>query len=201
MSHVSLVPTTELDIVNKMLRAIKEAPVSGLTSPTTTDVSTALQILSDTNRQFQEHGWHFNRDFNVTIARDGSNELVFATNIMSIFSATKDVTMRGLKLYDRVEKTFTFTQDLTDLTTITLLPVEDLPPIARTYLSLACARLMQEEIFTDRIAESINVNQEAQAWGALIDDEAERRGSNMGSGTVDMINTVRRDRSTTIRFG
>ncbi len=194
MSHVSLVPTTELDVVNKMLRAIKEAAVSELTEPTTTDVSTALQILSDTNRQFQEHGWHFNRDFNVTIARNANNELVLGSNIMSIFSTTKDVTMRGLKLYDRVEKTFTFTQDLTDLTTITLLPFEDLPPIARTYLALACARIMQEEIFTDRIAESINVNQESQAWASLIDDEAERRGSNMATGTVDMINTVRRDR-------
>jgi len=191
-TRLSQVPATELDIVDRMLRAIKENPVADLIEPTTPDVDIALGIFSDFNRQFQSNGWHFNIDYDVTLARDASNEIQLGTNILSVLSPTRDLTMRGARLYDRADKTFTFTQDVTDARTITLLDFEDIPPLARTYVGVACARIMQEEVFTDSTAERINIAEETRAWGSFQDDESERAGHNMGTGNIEMFETIHR---------
>ncbi len=196
-TRLSQVPLTELDVVNKMLRAIKEEAVSGLSEPVTPDVETALGIFSDFNIEFQDQGWHFNTEYNVTLARDATNEIVLAPNILSVKVPSRDIALRGLKLYDKANNTFVFTQDITDACTTTLLDFDQLPSTARTYVSQACARLMQEEVFTDQLAERINVAEEQKSWASLVDDEAERAGSNMGTGNIDMYDTIHRYRGRT----
>ena len=196
-TRLATVPITELEVVNKMLRAIKEEPVSDLIDPVAPDVETAINIFSDFNREFQADGWHFNYDYNVTLTRDADNNILLGASILSAYTPTIDAAVRGQKLYDRANRTFVFTQDITDAATVTLLEFEDLPSEARHYIAIACARLMQEEIFTDITAERINIKEEERAWASFLNDEAERSGANMGTGNIDMFETLHRYRGRT----
>lgn len=72
MPIVNLAPTTELEAVNAMLRAIGEAPVSSL-STSQVDVVTALGILTDLTREVQGEGWRFNTEFGMEVRPTVSN--------------------------------------------------------------------------------------------------------------------------------
>ena len=64
----SLTATTELEAVNKMLRAIGSAPITDLTAgQAQTDVAMATAELRDTAREVQSMPWQFNTRFQVPI--------------------------------------------------------------------------------------------------------------------------------------
>lgn len=194
MSHLSLTPSTELEVVNEMLRAVGESPVNTIAGTVTTDVTIALGILSAVNRAVQSKGWHFNTDYNVVLSRDASNEIVLGASIMSFTSPTRDLAIRGGKLYDRVTRGTTFTTNITDARTITLLEFEDLPEVARLYITEVCKRDMQQEVLGEVAADQRNRETEMKAWAALVDDESMRSKANMGTGTSDMFYITRKDR-------
>ncbi len=56
------------------------------------------------------------------------------------------------------------------------------------------ARIFQEEIIGQVSAETINRQEESEAYADLLDDEAERAGYNVGYGTLDMVNMTKTNR-------
>lgn len=89
MPITNLAPTTELEAVNAMLRAIGEAPVSTLTGATQVDVVAALGILTDLTREVQEEGWRFNTEFGMEVLPTVSNyawlDTAGVTTLLNIF--------------------------------------------------------------------------------------------------------------------
>jgi hypothetical protein len=195
MSHFTIVPVNELQAVNMLLASIGEAAVSSLETATTVDVTQAKNLLSNINREVQQKGWHFNTEWDVTLSLDSDSRIPLGISILSVYSPTKLTTIRGREgssfLYDLDKNTFTWGDSISDAVTITLLDFEDIPQTARQYITTKAARVFQEEIIGQVSAESINRQEEVEAYADLMDDEGERSGFNVGFGTLDMYNTTK----------
>jgi len=195
MGFISTTPLTELEAVNSLLSAIGEAAVSSLETATTVEVTQAKNLLSNVNRETQQKGWHFNTEWDVTLTRDVDNKIPIGTSILSIYVEQKLTTIRGISgvmyVYDLDSNTFTWTENLTNAVTITLLDFQDTPAALRQYVTTKAARIFQEEIIGQVSAEQINRQEEMETYADLLDDEAERAGYNVGYGTIDMINMTK----------
>ena len=176
-----------------LLAAIGEAAVSSLETATTVEVTQAKNLLSNINREVQQKGWHFNTEWDVILTRDSDNRIPLGTSVLSVYVENKLTTIRGITgqmyLYDLDNNTFTWTSNLTNAVTITLLDFQNTPQTLRQYVTAKAARIFQEEVIGQTSAEQINRLEESEAYADLLDDEAERAGYNVGYGTLDMINT------------
>ena len=193
MAFISTTPITELEAINMLLAAIGEAAVSSLETATTVEVTQAKNLLSNINREVQQKGWHFNTEWDVILTRDSDNRIPLGTSVLSVYVENKLTTIRGITgqmyLYDLDNNTFTWTSNLTNAVTITLLDFQNTPQTLRQYVTAKAARIFQEEVIGQTSAEQINRLEESEAYADLLDDEAERAGYNVGYGTLDMINT------------
>jgi hypothetical protein len=198
MSFISTTPLTELEAVNILLSAIGEAAVSSLENATTVEVTQAKNLLSNVNREAQQKGWHFNTEWDVTLTRDSDNKIPIGSSILSVYVENQLTTIRGISgvmyIYDLDNNTFTWTKNLSSAVTITLLDFQDTPQAVRQYVTTKAARIFQEEIIGQVSAETVNRQEEAEAYADLLDDEAERAGYNVGYGTIDMINMTKTHR-------
>ena len=195
MGFISTTPLTELEAVNSLLSAIGEAAVSSLETATTVEVTQAKNLLSNVNRETQQKGWHFNTEWDVSLTRDINNKIPIGSSILSIYIEQKLTTIRGIQgvmyIYDLDNNTFTWTENITNAVTITLLDFQDTPQAVRQYVTTKAARIFQEEIIGQVSAEQINRTEEMETYADLLDDEAERAGYNVGYGTIDMINMTK----------
>ena len=194
MAFISLTPVTELEAVNILLAAIGEAAVSSLETATTVEVTQAKNLLSNVNRAAQQKGWHFNTEWDVVLTRDSDNRIPLSESILSVYQPGQLMTIRGrsgsMYAYDLDNNTFTWTKNLNNAVTITLLDFVDTPNTFRQYVTTRAARIFQEEIIGQVSAETVNRQEEAEAYADLLDDDAERAGLNVAYGTLDMLNTT-----------
>lgn len=143
-----LTPTTELEAVNIMLSVIGESPISSLAAGSAVaDAVTAQQTLSEVNRAVQSKGWHFNTEKEFTLTPEAfTGEVRVPSNTLRVDTVTDDreidVVLRGQRLYDRKNHTYSFTKSLkVDL--VVLLPFEEIPETARHYVTIKAARVFQ----------------------------------------------------------
>ena len=194
MAFISLTPMTELEAVNLLLSAIGEAAVSSLETATTVEVTQAKKLLSNVNRAAQQKGWHFNTEWDVVLTRDSDDRIPLSESILSVYQPGQLMTIRGrsgsMYAYDLDNNTFTWTKNLNNAVTITLLDFIDSPNTFRQYVTTRAARIFQEEIIGQVSAETVNRQEEAEAYADLLDDDAERAGLNVAYGTLDMLNTT-----------
>ena len=185
---------TELQAVNLLLSAIGEAAVSSLETATTVEVTQAKNLLSNVNRAAQQKGWHFNTEWDVVLTRDSDNRIPLSQSVLSVYQPGQLMTIRGMSgdmyAYDLDNNTFTWTKNLNNAVTITLLDFIDSPNTFRQYVTTRAARIFQEEIIGQVSAETVNRQEEAEAYADLLDDDAERSGLNVAYGTLDMLNTT-----------
>ena len=198
MAFISQVPLTEIEAINIMLAAIGEAAVSSLETATTVEVTQAKNLLSNTNRSIQQKGWHFNTEWEVSLAINGSSQIELGSNILSLIVPNRLTTIRGISgsmhLYDLDTNTFTFTSTVNDAVTITLLDFVDTPQTFRQYVTIRAARIFQEEIIGQVSAETVNRAEEAEAYADLLDDESDRAGWNVGYNDIDIYNATKKHR-------
>ena len=185
---------SELEAVNLLLSAIGEAAVSSLETATTVEVTQAKNLLSNVNRAAQQKGWHFNTEWDVVLTRDSDDRIPLSESILSVYQPGQLMTIRGrsgsMYAYDLDNNTFTWTKNLNNAVTITLLDFIDSPNTFRQYVTTRAARIFQEEIIGQVSAETVNRQEEAEAYADLLDDDAERAGLNVAYGTLDMLNTT-----------
>lgn len=147
MTAVTL--TSELEAINTMLDAAGESPVSTLETSGLADVAEAKAVLDETSRLIQEKGWSFNKEVDWTLVPDvdglinlPTNTLKFDVDETSSASNQADTVQRGLKLYDRKNHTYNFTEKIKG-TIVILLPWDELPQAARHYFMVRSARIYQ----------------------------------------------------------
>lgn len=193
---MELTLTTELDAVNTMLIGIGEAPINSLDTASTDDVAIAKKMLAELSREVQSDGWDFNSETEFPLTRNSSNEIVVPPNVLSldvsdVMAGRYDVTVRGRKVYDKTNHTFTFTEDL-KIDVVWLLDFEDIPETARRYIALAAA-----ERFQKRVLGSTNVDRGlkedlAMAQAIFMGDEGKRADDNILSGNWGVAATLSR---------
>jgi len=136
--------TTELQAINTMLSFIGEAPVSSITGNIGTDVAVAKNILDETSMSVQSQGWFFNRELEITMARDTSNKVPLDSNCVQVEASAPyqylyQYTIRNGYLYDLKNKTDVFTSD-PQVDKVLVQQFEHIPEYARRYIVVKASR-------------------------------------------------------------
>ena len=173
----TLTPTSKLDAVNSILLGIGEAPVNTLGSGLQ-EAEIAEVTLNNINREVQSLGWHFNTEIRYTLDKTESGIINLPANCLKLDVTSvlrdydTDVVERSRKLYDRVKNSFVFTTDIeTDL--VIFLDFEEIPEVARRYITLRAARKYQENILGSETLSKLQADEEGLALNALKEAEAE----------------------------
>ena len=173
----TLTPTSKLDAVNSILLGIGEAPVNTLGSGLQ-EAEIAEVTLNNINREVQSLGWHFNTEIRYTLAKNSEGIINLPANCLKLDVTSvlrdydTDVVERSRKLYDRVKNSFVFTTDIeTDL--VVFLDFEEIPEVARRYITLRAARKFQENILGSETLSKLQADEEVLALTALKEAEAE----------------------------
>lgn len=179
-------PTTQLSAVNSMLSTIGEAPVNSLSSGLV-DAETAETILNEVSRDVQSLGWNFNTEPNYTVAADSDGNVVLpsevvradlANSVTKYRSSKNEYVQRGNKMYDKVNHTYNIGEAL-KLDVVVLLAFEQLPEVARRYITLKASRLFQERVVGSDTLSAMNRADEEQALYALREMEGDNADYNI----------------------
>lgn len=172
-----ITPTTELEAVNTLLRAIGESPVSTLTGDVGVDVVTARATLMDVMKAVQTEGWIFNTEHNYPLTRNINKEITIPVNALAVDVSrrrypTIDPVWRGDKLYDRMNHTYQFEQNL-EAKVIFALPFESMPQSARHYVTYRAARKFENNSQGAREMNQYNERDEFIARAQFVDEQAD----------------------------
>ena len=172
---MAVAATTELEAINIMLAAIAEAPINSLTGTLPVDAVTARSTLAEFNKEVQSEGWSFNTEIDVTLTRDGSNQISLPANVLRVDAnihqhPTIDPIQRGLKLYDRLNNKFEFDEDLI-CTVIYLRTFEEIPEPARRYITIKAARVFVDRLVTDDGLRTYTGQDETRARAILMETD------------------------------
>ena len=193
---MTVAATTELECINIMLAAIGEAPVNSLTGTVPVDVRLAQSTLTEVNKQVQSEGWSFNTEIDVTLPRDGSNNIPLGTDVLRVDAQTHDhpsidPIQRGLKLYDRKNNTFVFDENV-KCTVVYFRSFDELPEQARSYMTIKAARIFVDRLISDQSLRTYTQEDEIRARSILMETDLSNADHNMliGDPSIsDAINT------------
>jgi hypothetical protein len=175
---MGLTRTPQLAAVNTMLSVIGEAPVNTLDATSqTADVAMAKSLLEEVSREVQSNGWHFNREYDVSLASDASDNIVIPTNAARVDvepsnAGGTDYIQRGSKLYNKSDSTYII-NDAKKCTIIYLLDWDDLPESARQYVMIRAARKFQDRVVGSEKHHSFTTMDEMHSLIALRSAEAD----------------------------
>ncbi|MER9605363.1 hypothetical protein [Mesorhizobium sp. M0243] len=185
-----LTPLTELEAINEILATSSESPVSTLEENQVIDASLAMNTLRATSVEVQTVGWNFNREEAVSLSPDQSGEVILPPNVLRIDtsgeSAATNAVQRGQRLYDKGNRTYQFTGNVT-VDWVLGLDFEELPSTARMYITIRAARKYQDRYFGDQSTHSYSAVDEQLARATMLDEEMDSCDANMLSDSQFMI--------------
>lgn len=186
-----ITPSTELEAVNTLLRAIGESPVSSLSGSVGVEVVTARATISEISKAVQTEGWLFNTEFGYPLTRDTSGEINLPSNALVVdvprrAYPTIDPVIRGLKLYDRMNHTYKFDTDI-EARVVFGLDFTELPESARHYITYRAARKFQDNSVGSTELHQFNERDEMYARARLIDEQTEDADLNFLKDSPDFV--------------
>ena len=172
---MTVAATTELEAINIMLAAIAEAPINSLTGTLPVDAVTARSTLAEFNKEIQSEGWSFNTETDVTLTRDGSNQISLPANVLRVDAnihqhPTIDPIQRGLKLYDRQNNKYEFDEDLI-CTVVYFRDFDEIPEQARRYINIKAARVFVDRLVGDQGLRTYTEQDETRARTILTETD------------------------------
>ena len=133
---------TELSAVNSILGAIGQSPITTLNFDNP-EVAVIYNILKECNIDIQSEGWTFNKEDHLKYKPDGNKNVKLPSNVLQfslhdgLDNKSQRLIIRDGKVYDKVDHTDEFTQDLS-LDVIWLYKFEEIPQVFRRYV-IYCA--------------------------------------------------------------
>ena len=172
---MAVAATTELEAINIMLAAIGEAPINSLTDTLPVDARTAQNTLTEVNKEVQSEGWSFNTEIDVTLTRDGSNQISLPANVLRVDAnihqhPTIDPIQRGLKLYDRQNNKYEFDEDLI-CTVVYFREFNEITEQARRYINIKAARVFVDRLIGDQGLRTYTQEDETRARAILTESD------------------------------
>lgn len=172
---MNLTPTTELEAINELLKAVGETPVNSLDNLGFTDASIARDTLRTKAREVQSRGWYFNRDeaFTFTPAIDGTVKI--PANVLSIRPSSSEdrrIIPRGGFLWNATDGTNQYASDSGPTAeVIWMYDFETLPETARRYITVRAATQFQTQVMGNEQVYAFTQDDEKFAWDALVYEE------------------------------
>ena len=189
---MAVAATTELEAINIMLSAIGEAPINSLTGTLPVDAKIAQSTLNEINKKVQMEGWSFNTEIDVTLTRDGSNQISLPIDALRVDPnihqhTTVDAIQRGLKLYDRLNNKFEFDEDLI-CTVVYLRDFDEIPEPARYYMTIKAARVFVDRLVSDQGLRTYTQQDEERARAILMETDLSNGDHNILRGDPSLTN-------------
>ena len=175
MASTTIDLDTELSAVNSILGAIGQSPLTTLNFDNP-EVAMIYNLLRDANVDTQAEGWHFNTEKHVKFAIDANGKIAIGNDILSMdlhenqAKRTHDLVRRSGFLYDKIDHTDVFTDDLT-LDVVRLYLFEDLPVIFRRYITYRASRQAATQLVANPQLVKLLQGQEALARASLMEYE------------------------------
>lgn len=177
---ILITPTTELEAVNECLSNIGQKPVSTISGDLGVDAQVALNFVRAVSRELQSHGWFWNTEKEWPLVPNVDGDILLPANMLAIDSvgesATVDVVARGRRLYNRDDRTYTFTETIYAEMVVGL-SFEELPETARRYISLRAARFFEDRI--EGRSGSEDTQDEYNAYASLHAEQLRNEDNNM----------------------
>lgn len=186
---MAIQPQTELEAVNIILSSVGESPVNALGS----DLSgNAEAVLNEVMREIQERGWHFNteEDYDISVAVGGT--VTLPDNVASYKLDSADVVMRGNRLYDRRQHSYTVFSGTVTGTIVFLLAWTELPPTARRLFTMEAAHRYQKRWFSSETLVGFTAEDIRKAKVIFEDAESIQAGYNILNGSYGVYRTLDR---------
>lgn len=183
--------TSELDAINVMLATLGEAPINTLESEEgiSPDVAIAKNTLEEINREVQARGWSFNTEEKIKLIPSEEGEVVLPANCLGFFPSFFDnaLIQRGNRVYDKFNHTYNIGKAI-EADIILLLNFEELPEVAKRFITIRAARIFQDRALSSEVLYKITSRDEQIAEVALISFNAELERNNINqdpySGTI-----------------
>ena len=159
-----------------MLAAIGESPINSLTGTLPVDARLAQSTLTEVNKEVQSEGWSFNTEIDVTQSRDpATKQIALSTDTLRIDPnihqhPTIDAIQRGLKLYDRLNNKYEFTEDLI-CTVVYFRTFDEIPEPARRYITIKAARIFVDRLVSDDGLRTYTQQDEIRARAILMETD------------------------------
>jgi hypothetical protein len=144
---------SELEAINYILGAVGQAPVTTL-DQLNPDVAIAYDTLQHTNRQIQEEGWTFNREYEYPIVPDNNGNVIIPSNMLQLDLSDLyenrgiDAVKRNGKLYNKTDHTFIWTGAL-KCDVLWLFNYDDVPPPIQSFIRAKAALDTSQKIVGD----------------------------------------------------
>lgn len=176
-------PLTELDAVNTLLVNMGEAPIETLSGDLPLDALVARQTLNEIITSVLTRGWAWNNEV-YTLSPDTNGNVVLPPNTIAVKAFYRNLyfTMREGKLYRIAQGNngFHFTDPQTVVVT-TLVPFEEMPVSARSYITARASRIFQARTLGDEMLLRNDSTEEQYAWSVMRAEDNENRRRNLGS--------------------
>ena len=181
-SITSTAKISELDAVNSVLANIGQSPVNDLTE-NSVDIGLAVRHLSSVSRELQMRGWSFNTDSEYVLSPNPDNKIditddMLAVDLDKVNYPEFDVVIRGSFLYNRYNRSYTFTADLkADITW--LLAWQDLPPHAQNYIVVTSGIRLADDTEAGAASHKFGQEDQLHAWNAFKSQEIDTNDANL----------------------
>ncbi len=172
-------PTTnaaeELPAVNQILASVGQAPVTTL-DQTNPDVAIAYDTLLQVSREVQAEGWSFNTEENIKETPDANGYISYPANVLQMdltqnsTNYNKDVIKKGGKLYDKIEHTDVWTEDVY-VDKLFWYDWVDLPTVMQDYIVAKAAAVVSSRIVGDTDQFQMLQQREAFCRAAVMEYE------------------------------
>ena len=176
----------ELEAINMMLRLIGSNPVNDVET-SQPDVFNARATLKRNRKKIQKRGWWCNVDYNVIFQPDPSTGIITVGSEITSFIPyrTDSYIVRDNKLYDRINQTYVFTENITAYKLIRTLEWDEMPDsMQETVGYMAAAEFIRDEL--EDAQKQANVEQDVKRARKNLDKE------NLTQGQPNMFNSARR---------
>ena len=166
---------TELSAVNSILGAIGQSPITTLNYENP-EIAFIYNLLTEVNKDVQNEGWVFNKEYNVKISPDSNKHITIPSNVLSYDlhyddeKKDKNVVRRSGKLWDTIGQSYEFDDDAyLDITW--LWTYEDLPMAFKRYIiSRASVRAATQLVSNPQLVQLLQL-QEAQTRATCMEYE------------------------------
>ena len=170
---------TELSAVNAILGSIGQSPVTTIDHDNT-EISFIYNILTEINRDVQNEGWTFNKEFHIKNSSKTGNKFHIPSDVVQIdgtdaWDRTRDFVRRkdtdGVwKLYDRVNHTFEFPDDdYFYLNYVRILAFENIPSVFQRYIIYKASTRAAVQLVANPQLQKMLATFEIQARAACIE--------------------------------
>ena len=170
---------TELSAVNSILGSIGQSPITSLTASGGIDplanpeISIIVNILSETNKNVQAMGWHFNSEEGIEVSPDSAGNFVVPADAIAYDVSDGqsdrfvDVVRRNGKIYDLVTKTDVFESDM-KFDKVTLVRFDDVPPAIQRYIiARAAVRAASQLVSNTELVKLLKLEETATQAAAM----------------------------------